>query len=120
MLFSNLNIGFNSSATLIDNNTYEITGDMSAVVIDVEDEYDSFKKSVSVTKIKVIYNHDGLFKDTIKPDGEPDALRIFRDTELHANGTATEFNLAECTEGCETIVALHHDNALNIYATFMY
>lgn len=120
MLFSNLNIGFNSSATLVDDNTYEITGDISAVVTDIEDEYDSFKKTVRIDRIKVIYNHDGLFRETIKADGNPDAMRIFRDTEVHANDNSTEFNLAECMEGCETVVALHHDNALNIYATFMY
>ena len=66
MKISNLSIGFSSSATLTDINTYEITGDMSAILTDEED---GSKHTIDVGKIKVIYNHDGLFADTKKSDG---------------------------------------------------
>lgn len=118
MKISNLSIGFSSSATLTDINTYEITGDMSAILTDEED---GSKHTIDVGKIKVIYNHDGLFADTKKSDGEPDALRIFRDTEVYANcGEGTCFDLEDDVneDGYMYVVPLHHDNALNIYAYF--
>ena len=118
MKISNLNIGFSASATLTDYCTYEITGEITAVLTNELGN----KKTIDIGKLKVIYYHDGLFADTKKSDGEPDALRIFRDTEVYANdGGGTEFDLEDVyQEGYMYVVPLHHNNALNIYAYFDY
>ena len=114
-----MNIGFNSSATLTDINTYTITGDISVVISGDEFGVTMERQVIGLDKLVVIYNHDGLFADTKKSDGEPDALRIFRDTETHANmGDGTEFGLEDMNQKGLYEIPLHHDNALNIYAHF--
>jgi hypothetical protein len=102
-----LSVGFGSICEQTETNTFTITGDITIQATD-----GTFKLNISVDKLKVVYNHDGLLEHAIQSEHTDldvlyDAEHYFVEQELDWNAvTHKDYKLA--TDG----------NAIELYADF--
>ena len=101
-----LSIGFNSICEQTEPNAFTITGD---ITLRATDEYSKF--NISVDKLKVVYNNEGLLEHINKSEHKSldvfsDAERYFVEQELVSVSYTQDYKLA--TDG----------NSIEMYADF--
>lgn len=105
-----LSIGFGSNYERTEPNTFTITGD---ITIQATDGVEVFKRniSISVDKLKVVYNHDGLLEHAIQ--SEHTDLDVFYDAEHYF--VEQEMDWDTDTHGYKLAA---DGNAIELYADF--
>lgn len=101
-----LSVGFGSNCERTDTDAFTITGDITIQVTD-----GMFKRNISVYKLKVVYNHNGLLEHAIQSEHTDlevfyDAEHRFVEQEIDYPTTYAEHKLA--TDG----------NSIELYADF--
>ena len=121
-----LQLNFNTNVKQIDNCTFELTGDLTMPAtyeLNYKEQLNNYKNIIDVTKLIVIYNHDGLLNDVIK-NNTINTNRLFSDINLHTRyESILRTNIEDIDEfgyiTQTTDFPIHEDNALNIYADFV-
>ena len=104
-------VGFDSTCERTDTNTFTITGD---ITIQATDEVGMFehKLNISVDKLKVVYNHDGLLEHAVQ--SEYTDLDVFYDAEHYFVEQQLEWD----TDTYEGYKLATDGNAVELYADF--
>lgn len=101
-----LSVGFGSKCERTDTDTFTITGD---IIIQATDG--TFKRNISVDRLKVVYNHDGLLEHALK--SEHTDLEVFYDAERYFVEQEMEYPTTYAEHKLMT-----DDNSLELYADF--
>ena len=115
MVLQKLRIASNADVKVIERNEFEITGD---ITMDLCPSTEGF---VTIDKLRVVYNHDGLLEHIY--NGEPcvpDNDLLFTDVLTYVNMSHDGKINVDFDGGDVYDYLLTDDNSINVYADFVY
>jgi len=121
------NISTNANIKQTNTNTFEITGTDLTIPATYElnhiEQLNNYKNTITITKLIVTYNHDGLLNDITK-NNTIDTYRLLQDIDLHTRFESILHTIIEDIDNYGNIAQIenfpiHEDNSLNIYIDFV-